>query len=87
MKDRRETLTTDMFHYQKLQCSAGSTPHSVDHTMDDWDVTSIYADLRLSEWAQEDHVRSHDQIKPTLDGDPTAFIIGDLEFPETTVAA
>jgi hypothetical protein len=79
MKDRREPLTTDMIYFQKLQCSA-ATPHSVDQAMYDWEVTGIYAGLRLSEWAQKDHVRCRDQVQKTIDGDPTAFIIGDLEF-------
>lgn len=79
MKDRREPLTTDMIYYQKLQCSS-ATPHSVDQVLFDWLVTGIYAGFRLAEWAQDDNVRTREQVKPTIDGDPTAFIIGDLEF-------
>jgi hypothetical protein len=79
MKDRREPLTTDMIHFQQTQCLP-FTPHSVENVMLDWEVIGIYAGLRLSEWAQEDHVRHRDQVKLTIDGSPTAFLINDLEF-------
>jgi hypothetical protein len=79
MKDRREPLTTDMIQYQKLQCLP-SNPHSVDQVMYDWEVCGIYAGFRLSEWAQEDHVRHRDQVKIAIDGNPMAFLISDLEF-------
>jgi hypothetical protein len=79
MPDRREPLTTDMIQYQKLQCSS-ATPHSLNQALYDWFVTGIYAGFRLSEWAQDDHVRTRLQVKQTIDGDPTAFLIGDIEF-------
>jgi hypothetical protein len=34
----------------------------------------------FSEWAQADHVRHRYQVKLTIDGSPTAFLITDLEF-------
>jgi hypothetical protein len=52
----------------------------MDNVMFDWEVIGIYAGLRLSEWAQEDHVRHRDQVKQTIDGSPTAFLIDDLQF-------
>jgi hypothetical protein len=79
MQDRREPLTTDMIHWHKLQCLP-SAPHSVANALFDWQVCGIYAGFRLSEWAQEDHVRHRDRIKLTIEGTPTAFIIDDLQF-------
>jgi hypothetical protein len=48
--------------------------------MYDWETTGIYAGFRLSEWAQDDHVARLDQVKCAIDGEPTAFLIDDLEF-------
>ena len=48
--------------------------------MYDWETTGIYAGFRLSEWAQEEHVQRLDQVKLAIDGEPTAFLINDLEF-------
>jgi hypothetical protein len=79
MIDRREPLTVDMIHFQKTLCR-DSTPHSLDQAMYDWETTGIYAGFRLSEWAQEDHVQRLDQVKLTIDGEPTAFLIDDLEY-------
>jgi hypothetical protein len=79
MIDRREPLTVDMIHFQKSLCR-DSTPHSLDQAMYDWETTGIYAGFRLSEWAQEDHVQRLDQVKLAIDGEPTAFLINDLEF-------
>jgi hypothetical protein len=79
MKDRREPLTTDMIYYQQLQCRS-TAPHSLNNALFDWFVTGIYAGFRLAEWAQDDKVHTRAQVKPTIDGDPTAFIISDLEF-------
>ena len=33
-----------------------------------------------SEWAQEDHVQRLDPVKLTIDSEPTAFLITDLEY-------
>ena len=74
MKDRREPLTVDMIHSQFRQCLA-STPHSLDQVLYDWEVCGIYAGFRLSEWAQENHVRHLSQVKLAIDGEPTAFLI------------
>ena len=79
MKDRREPLTTDMIHYLRSLCNP-SLPHDVTTSIVDWLITGIYAGFRLSEWAQEDHVRNRSQVKLTIDGDPMAFLISDLEF-------
>jgi len=79
MKDRREPVTSDMIHYQKTV--ADSTPiHSVDRAMYDWLACGIYAGFRLSEWAQNDHVRHLDNVKQTIDGSPTAFLITDVTY-------
>ena len=77
--DRREPLTVDMIHYQKTLCQE-SKPHSLEQAMYDWETTGIYAGYRLSEWAQEEHVQRLDQVKLAIDGEPTAFLINDLEF-------
>ena len=79
MIDRREPLTVDMIHFQKTLCH-NSTPHSLEQAMYDWETTGIYGGFRLSEWAQEDHVQRLDQVKLAIDGEPTAFLIDDLEF-------
>ena len=79
MQDHQEPLTVEMIHHQHSLCLP-STPFSVDHALRDWFVTGIYAGFRLSEWAQEDHVQSRAQVKLTQEGDPTAFLISDLEF-------
>jgi hypothetical protein len=39
----------------------------------------------FSEWAQADHVRHRYQVKLTIDGSPTAFLITDLEFFQKVV--
>jgi hypothetical protein len=45
------------------------------------DVAGISASLHLSEWAHDDHVHFCDQqVKPTIDSDPTAFAISDLKL-------
>ena len=79
MQDRHEPLTVEMIHHQHSLCLP-STPFSVDHAMRNWFVTGIYASFCLSEWAQEDHICSRAQVKLTQEGDPTAFLISDLEF-------
>jgi hypothetical protein len=48
--------------------------------MFDWWVTGIYAGFRLTEWAQTEHVHRLDQVKVTIDGNPAAFLIDDVEF-------
>jgi hypothetical protein len=68
-----------MIHFQSRQCLP-STPHSLDQALYDWEVCGIYAGFRLSEWAQDNHVRHLGQVKLAIDGEPTAFLIGDLEF-------
>jgi hypothetical protein len=82
MPNRREPLTIDMIYFQKTQCSS-NTPFSEQQVMFDFEVVGIFAGLRLGEWAQDDHVRRLDQIRRNIDGTPTAFIIGDLEFFST----
>jgi hypothetical protein len=79
MPNRREPLTTDIIHYQQLQCNE-SQPHALEQAMFDWLVVGIYSGNRLSEWAQEDHVRFLHQVRTAIDGDPMAFLIDDLEF-------
>lgn len=79
MEDRREPLTTEMIEYQKSLCRP-STPHSLEQTLYDWFVCGIYAGFRLSEWAQEDHVKYRHQVKTTIDDNPVAFLINDIEF-------
>jgi len=79
MKDRREPLTVDMIYYQKSLCRP-STPHSLEQALYDWETTGIYGGFRLTEWAQKENVRRFDQIKLTIDGEPAAFMITDLEF-------
>jgi len=75
--NRREPLTTDMILWQKLQGSS-STPHSIENAMYDWQVVGIHCGPRLSEWAQEDHVKRLDQVRRAIDNEPLAFLITDL---------
>jgi hypothetical protein len=79
MEDRREPLTTDMIHYQKTR-TCPSQPHSLDQALLDWWVCGIYAGFRLAEWAQHENVKHRHQVKLTIDGQPVAFLIDDLEF-------
>jgi hypothetical protein len=79
MEDRREPLTVDMVHYQTTLCH-DSTPHSQEQSMRDWFTNGMYGGFRLSEWAQEEHVLHRNQVKLAIDGEPTAFLISDLEF-------
>lgn len=79
MPERREALTVDMIAYQKLQCHS-DTPHSEANVMFDWEVVGIYAGIRLSEWAQDEHVRTRSQVALAIDGSPLAFQIDDLRF-------
>jgi hypothetical protein len=79
MKDRREPLPPDMIHYLKAQYLP-SNPHSLDHALFDWFITSIYGGFRLSEWAQNNHVHHRDQVKLNIEGQPMAFLIDDLQF-------
>jgi hypothetical protein len=79
MENRREPLTTDMVQFQKtLTCP--SKPHSLEQALYDWWVCGIYAGFRKSEWAQDEHVRFRHQVKLTIDDQPVAFLIDDLEF-------
>jgi hypothetical protein len=48
--------------------------------MNDGETTGIYSGFCLSEWAQKDHVHRLDQVKLTINGEPTAFLIEDLTF-------
>jgi hypothetical protein len=79
MEDRREPLTVDMVYYQTTLCH-DSTPHSQASSMCDWFITGMYGGFRLAEWAQDKNVVHRDQIKLAIDGEPTAFLISDLEF-------
>lgn len=79
MEDRREPLTTDMIQFLKTLCHL-STPHSLEQTIYDWFVCGIYGGFRLGEWAQEDHVKFRHQVRLTIDDQPVAFLIDDLEF-------
>jgi integrase len=73
-------LTKTMIIHQKT-CSLQLPPHSVITVMYQWQVISIYAGPRPSEWAQPAHVRTFSQVLTNpFDGLPRAFILDDVEY-------